>query len=210
MSRSAVGRGGWSVLVAAIVLGLGHVATAGPREEAREATRQGTVSYNLGAYDEAAHHYEDAYRLVSDPDLLFNIGQAWRQAGRPEKALVAYKAYLRTAAADAPYREQVRRRVSELERALAENHPPPLTPSPDERAEPLLHGSTPAAPLAPAGASHLEVTAGPEPVYKRWYFWGGVGVAVAGAVVTAVLLSSPHRSTTCGTGALDYCFPVRP
>jgi tetratricopeptide (TPR) repeat protein len=216
MRRTALDKRGRNLLVVAIVLGLAQAAgaAAGPREGAREATRRGTAAYNLGAYVEAAHHYEEAYRLVSDPDLLFNIGQAWRLAGSPEKALVAYKAYLRTAPTDAPNREPVRRRITELERMIVETRRLSTAPPPDTSRPPLAL-QVPSSVLTPDAASQsprLEVaTAAPaEPVYKRWYFWGGVGAVVAGAVVTAVVLSSSaHRSTTCGA-TLDYCVPVRP
>ena len=43
------------------------------REAAREATRQATAAFNLGQYDEAATLYEKAYKLVSDPILLYDL-----------------------------------------------------------------------------------------------------------------------------------------
>src|SRR3954469_19888538 len=94
--------------------------------------KQARVAYNLGNYDEAAARYEAAYRLVQDPALLFNIGQAFRLAGRTDKALAAYKGFLRTAPAGDPNRPAVRGGVAERERALraAEAHPPPEPPPP--------------------------------------------------------------------------------
>jgi hypothetical protein len=38
----------------------------------------------------------------------------------------------------------------------------------------------------------------PAPVYQRWWFWGAVGVVVAGAVTTSVLVATapqPARTT---------------
>jgi hypothetical protein len=43
-----------------------------------------------------------------------------------------------------------------------------------------------------------------QPVYKRWWFWTGVGAVVAGGVVTAVLLSSKSaaKSPPCDQGGI--------
>src|SRR6185436_1763811 len=99
------------------------------KAKAREHYRRATVAYNLGNYDEAATQYEASYRLVQDSALLYNIGQAYRLAGRQEKALAAYKGFLRTAAPDDPHRTAVEARVIELERALRPPEPPPPPPA---------------------------------------------------------------------------------
>jgi len=99
------------------------------KAQAREHYRRATVAYNLGKYDEAAAQYEASYRLVQDSALLYNIGQAYRLAGRQEKALAAYKGFLRTAAPDDRQRPAVESRVTELERALRPPEPPPPPPA---------------------------------------------------------------------------------
>jgi tetratricopeptide (TPR) repeat protein len=119
-----------ALLLAATLLAAGGE----PKDRAREMVRQARVAYNLGNYDEAAARYEAAYRLVQDPALLFNIGQAFRLAGRTDKALAAYKGFLRTAPPDDPNRAAVVGRVAELERSLraqaAEPRPPPTSEPP--------------------------------------------------------------------------------
>ena len=78
-------------------------ALAGPQENlARDQVKQAAAAYNLGHFDEAAEHYEEAYRLVPDPILLFNIAQSYRLGGKPDKALNAYRSFLRTSGPDAP------------------------------------------------------------------------------------------------------------
>jgi hypothetical protein len=96
------------------------VAWAGPtddsdREAARTATKQASAAYNLGHYDEAASLYEEAYKHVPDPILLYDLGQSYRQANKLDKALTAYRSYLRTAPEDAPNRGRVKQWVAELE-----------------------------------------------------------------------------------------------
>ena len=104
----------------AMVLLAAPMAWAGPsddsdREAARLATKRAAAAYNLGHYDEAASLYEEAYKLVPDPILLYDLGQSYRQADKLDKALIAYRSYLRTAPQDAPNREQVKKLVAELE-----------------------------------------------------------------------------------------------
>ena len=170
-------------------------------QRAREATNRGTAAYNLGAYEEAAGHYEEAYRLVQDPALLFNVGQSWRRAGRPDKALTAYRSYLRTAPEEAPNRGLVARWVRELEQPAPATRPAepgrlrPPEPPPPEPAPPRLQ-------LVAADPSPA-----PSPsVFSRWWFWTAAAV-VAGGVVAGVLIAR-DRSPGCGPG-LDYCAPVR-
>jgi len=108
-----------------VVMALLAVSTAwaGPsddsdREAARVATKQAAAAYNLGHYDEAASQYEEAYRLVPDPIFLYDLGQSYRQANKLDKALTAYRSYLRTAPNDAPNLARVRQWIDELERTL--------------------------------------------------------------------------------------------
>jgi tetratricopeptide (TPR) repeat protein len=127
----------WKVWLVAGALALTLVcwplagAMAGPQENlARDQVKQAAAAYNLGHFDEAAEHYEEAYRLVPDPILLFNIAQSYRLGGKPDKALYAYRAFLRTAGSDAPNREVVEKHIAELKRQLDENkngHPEPAS-----------------------------------------------------------------------------------
>ncbi len=89
------------------------------RDSAREYARRAGIAYNLGHYDEAGDLYESAYRLIQDATLLFNIGQSYRLSGHPDRALAAYKGFLRTAPADDANRAAVAARVGELDAAIA-------------------------------------------------------------------------------------------
>jgi tetratricopeptide (TPR) repeat protein len=116
-------------------------------EAAREHARRATIEYNLGHFDEAVTEYEAAYKLALDPAMLFNIAQAHRLGGHPERALAAYKAYLRTAPPGARGRKQAEKWRDELERA----HPTPAAPAgeaPSDTAGASPTGRTPT-PFAP-------------------------------------------------------------
>src|SRR5436309_8446403 len=64
---------------------------------AMEHFRRGTRAYDLGHFNEAAVEYEKAYEAKENPALLYNLGQAYRGLGDHQKALNAYRAYLRNA-----------------------------------------------------------------------------------------------------------------
>jgi tetratricopeptide (TPR) repeat protein len=150
-------------------------AWAGQKEDAARAeVAAGTAAYNLGYYDDAARHYEEAYRQVPDPALLFNVGQAYRLAGKPDRAITAYRSYLRTAPADAANRAQVEKRIPELEKLLAEmksaqtappggtlpTAPPAVTP-PAVQSPGSVPAVPPAAPPVETQGSALPATASP-------------------------------------------------
>lgn len=149
-----------------------------PIEEARAKTRQATAAYNLGQYDRAAELYEQAYTLVQDPVLLYNVGQSYRLAGKPERALVAYKSFLRSAKPDAKTRRQVEERIVELEQAVAAGQPP----STNQRGQ---HGGVAAAPVGPASPAGPPIAPTPSsgagearaPAARTgWFIGGGVNV----------------------------------
>jgi tetratricopeptide (TPR) repeat protein len=122
--------------------------------------------FRLGRYDEAVGEYRRAYELRADPRLLYHIAECYRELGAKDQSLFYYERYL-AAAPDAPERDEVLDKITEIEgpRALASR--PRLVMVPDEVA--------------------------PPPPWRRWWFWTGVVVVVA-AGVTAVVLSA-HTDT---------------
>jgi tetratricopeptide (TPR) repeat protein len=64
---------------------------------ARDHFRRGTAAFREGRHLEAAQEFEAAYRIVGDPILLFNIGQAYEKAGQISRAIVNYEAYVQRA-----------------------------------------------------------------------------------------------------------------
>ena len=100
---------------------------------AREHFRKGKVLFDLQRYLEAAKEYEAAYEAKDDPALLYNIGQAYRLGGDTQKALGAYRSYLRNLPG-ALNQAEVHSRIDELQQELeAQRHaaaPPTATPTP--------------------------------------------------------------------------------
>jgi len=89
------------------------------RGAARAHYEKGTTLFDLQRYAEAAKEYEAAYEAKPDPVFLFDIGQAWRLAGEPEKALGAYRSYLRRIV-KAPNHDKVEALIGELEKTIQE------------------------------------------------------------------------------------------
>jgi tetratricopeptide (TPR) repeat protein len=91
--------------------------------QARELRDKGIVELNLSRYDEAVKLLEQAYELSRDPSILFDLVQAHRLNGNPERALVLCASFLRTAPALTPRnREQIERTVSELNIIVEQIH----------------------------------------------------------------------------------------
>jgi tetratricopeptide (TPR) repeat protein len=131
------------------------VGRADERADAKAHYQRGTKLYDLQRYLEAAKEYETAFELRDDPALLFNIGQAYRFGGENQKAVGAFRSYLRRLP-HAQNRDEVEARIGDLQRLIdeqkksqeappggtiatepspeAEHKPPPETKPPVSRA----------------------------------------------------------------------------
>lgn len=68
--------------------------TAKEVQTARAHFKQARAFHEAGAWDDAVKEYEKAHALMPLPDLLYNIGQAYRMKGDKPKAIEAYQRYL--------------------------------------------------------------------------------------------------------------------
>ena len=116
------------------------LALAGRAEETwKQHYERGTTLFDLAKYLEAAKEFEAAYELKQNAAFLFNIGQAYRLAGKSELAIGFYKSYLRRlpTAANKP---EVEARIAELERLVEQQKKAAAEPP---------HGTMETAPVAP-------------------------------------------------------------
>jgi tetratricopeptide (TPR) repeat protein len=178
--------------------------------DARAHYEKATTAYALGRYADAAGEFEQAFALKPDPALLYNAAQAYRLAGRRDRALELYRNYLRVFGRRAEHASDVEWHIAELEKLVTATPPPPsvepasLTAAPPAPTAATAQSFVPPPPApalvsAPASAA----AAGPRPVYERWWFWAGAGAIVVGAVVVGVVLAN-RKATDCGPG-VDYC-----
>ena len=174
--------------------------------DARAHYEKATSAYALGHYAEAAAEYEKAFALKPDPALLYNAAQAHRIAGNKQRALLLYQNYLRVFGSQASNRDEVRRLIANLKKAIASDESsassPPVSPQPLGTSAPLAPAppppatTTPPAATTPAPAAAVTTTQPAEkPLIKKPWFWAVVGGAavlvIAGVTVGAVLGSRP-------------------
>jgi hypothetical protein len=186
--------------------------------------RKATAAYNLGKYPEAAKEYEAAYEQTLDANLLFNIGQAYRLAGERDKAVTAYRSFIRSAP-ESEQRQLAESKIREIDRQRSAAPAPAPAPVPAAVPAPVPAPVAPAAELSAAAPVAAPPTATPSPApvptpaspttetpsnlvaapvvpepppptpfYKGWPFWTAVGAVVVGAVVLTIVLTRPSNN----------------
>ena len=119
---------------------------------------RGQKAFNLGKFDDALEQYQKAYDAKPIPDILFNIGQCYRNLGDYEAAIFSFKKYLKLAP-DAENREETEEYIAELEAEQEKDDTKKFRLDEKKRTD--------------------EPETTDAPVYKKWWFW--TGVAVVGA-----------------------------
>lgn len=87
--------------------------------EARRRYAQGAEFYRRNRYAEAVAEFTEAYRLWTNPTILFALGQAYEGLTQLTQAIQTYQLYLDTAPADDARRAEVQARITQLEALLA-------------------------------------------------------------------------------------------
>jgi hypothetical protein len=216
-------------LLAAVVLGalLCPLLASSPSRAAPPAASGGSIdertqrakqAFAAGQYSEALALFVKLYAETLDPLYLRVIGRCHQKLEDPDRAIDAFREYLRKAKKLAPdKRKEVEGFIAEMEALRAQQAERaaradalvevPLPAGSEMRAAPPVPDASARTSLAPLGAHPPAVVAGspliaaaPEhgradeaarPVYTRWWFWTAVGtVVVTGAVVTFLALRS--------------------
>ena len=176
------------LVIALLVTLLAFVRVAHADDPALRAAKRhydrGEKLFALGKFDEALDEYQKAFDAKPLPGFLFNIGQCHRNLGNLDQAIFSYKKYL-TLQPDADNKEKVEQLIDELEQKKAQS---------DTEKFGLGNNQNP----PPGGGG--EPT---KPIYKKWWFWTGVGVVAAGAGVgTYLVLSGGPPGTDLGNYTL--------
>lgn len=121
---------------------------------------QGEALFKVGKFTAALREYQKAFDAEPLPELLYNIGQCYRNLGDYEHAILNFKTYL-SLLPNAPDRAQVETLIENLEDRVARGEGAGMTLN-----------------RTPAPPEH-------EPIYRKWWFWTGVAVVAvaAGGVV---------------------------
>jgi len=137
-------------------------------------------------YDEALMEYKSAYERVPTPLLLLNIGRMQHKSGRLEQAIASYQAFLLAPLhpKDAAGRQAARKYLEEAGAALAERKSAPNLRVQDPQPTPVQPEPTLEKPPAAK-----------QPVYRKWWFWtglGGIVVAGVGVGIVIALTTKPN------------------
>jgi tetratricopeptide (TPR) repeat protein len=155
-------------------------AEAAPDSPGRVHRRRGREHYDAAHYDAAIAEFRKAYELEADPSVLFDIAEAYRHLGVPERARFFYRRYL-SALPTAANRVEVEARIAALDQELSAL--PPSAARPEEASPPA---PSPLGVAAAAPAPSPEVR---RPLTGRWWFWAAVGAVVTGATITLVAVT---------------------
>src|SRR5688500_4632706 len=96
-----------AVIVALVLPAASAVADA--RHEARRHFRDGMKLIADGKYEEGTRELYEAYRILPHPSVLYNIGRAFFDAGRYDRALEELERYVAT---DPPDRADAERLIA--------------------------------------------------------------------------------------------------
>jgi len=159
------------VMVLGLVVALASVARAEDdvSTQARTLYERGMAHFQLAEYDDAIAKWQEGFRLKPVPEFLYNIGQAYRLSQRPDKAMQAYRAYLRMSP-KAANKVEVERHIAALQKALdsskqAANAPPtqPTPVKPEPTPAPTPPAPKPVATTPPPKPAVVAVAPKPSP-----------------------------------------------
>ncbi|WNZ62483.1 PEGA domain-containing protein [Myxococcus sp. MxC21-1] len=137
-------------------------ADAAARTAARRAFERGARLYQQARYADAAASFEEAYARLPNGVVLYNLGQCYEKLDAPDKALSAYREYLRLVP-KAVDREGVERRIAHLETQLEAARRPLVTVNSEPSGAQVLldgqaRGRTPWSAPVEVGSHALELT----------------------------------------------------
>jgi hypothetical protein len=159
----------------------------------------------------------DLYIDTNDATHIYNQGRCFEQNGQKEQAIPRFEEYLRKAKdlssddVDAVHK-RIESLQAEVDRRGKTAQPEPANAPTPVVVSPPVPTAIPLTAAAPAASDPLGIVqplpAEPQenkPIYKRWWFWTGIGAVVAGGVVTAVVLSSKSAPKSPGCAAGVAC-----
>jgi iron complex outermembrane receptor protein len=146
--------------------------------------QRGLAHFQLDEFEVAITLWQEAYRLVPKPQLLYNIAQAYRLSS--EKALTYYKKFL-AIHPNAPNRAEVEKQIALLTQKLSEDKPAVIpAPVPPLEIKRPKFMEKPAV-VEPTPAPAQLVAAPPEKkrdsVARRGWFWVGMTTMAAAVAV---------------------------
>jgi len=208
------------ILLAGAVLGCALApatsAQAAPKSKDKREIKA-REAFAEGRYQDALDLFAKLYAEKLHPTYLRNIGRCYQNLKQPDKAINAFRDYLRQGkditAAEEKEVEGYIAEMENLKKKQDEEQAAHVAPPPKPTPPPLI--PVPAGPPAAASqgsstaAINLSETPPPpapapsEPFYKRGWFWGVVGVVVAAGVVGGLFAAGVFTpSGQCPSGTI--------
>ena len=203
-----------AAIVAQALLPANRAQAASKRTDKREV--EARQAFAAGKYQEALDLYAQLYADKVHPTYLRNIGRCYQNLQQPDKAIHAFRDYLRQAKDLSPAeKSEVDGYIAEMEAMKKQQEaaqagatigtvqpqtapPPAMVPAVDPNAS-----TTNTLQLS---QQMPEPPAQPTPFYKKGWFWGVVGVAVVGGVVGGLYAAGTFSKSSIGCSAPAGCY----
>jgi tetratricopeptide (TPR) repeat protein len=146
---------------------------------------QGRRYFNVGEYDRAIEKLKAAYVVAPLPELLYDLGQAFRLKGDCAEALSLYRRYLTTnPPPPAPRAARTAARIADMEACVAAAPPAPAPPPAPTVAAPPAIGWHPSPDTLVTAAGHPEAQPNPPPLgpQRRAAWWTAAAAGAMAAV----------------------------
>jgi hypothetical protein len=147
-------------------------------------------AFAAGRYQEALNLYAELYADKVHPTYLRNIGRCYQNLQQPDKAINAFRDYLRQAKGlSEAEKKEVEGYIAEMEQMKKQQEDAAKPAGTTVVAQPLPPPPPPSGPVGQPAGANLQTSQpapappAPTPFYKKGWFWGAVGVAVAAGVV---------------------------
>jgi len=175
-------------------------------EETQKEELKARKLFGAGDFKSALDIYTDLYARNPHPTYMRNIGRCYQNLGEPERAITAFREYLRTAKDLTPKaRTEVEGFIKEMEDLERSRAPAPTAPAPAvapaSPPPPKLEAPPPSASASVQSPSESPLTLRSAPpaegsgsILGRWWFWTAAGV-VAVAVVAGIVIASSSGGT---------------
>jgi tetratricopeptide (TPR) repeat protein len=176
-----------SLLAAVLMASLAAPVLAAPKDNREMKARELFAGQR---YEEALDLYIKLYAEKLHPNYLRNIGRCYQNLGDPEKAIGSFREYLRKARnLPGEERAEIEGYIKEMEDLKHARETPPPPPRVDP--PPQIVTAPPQAVVVVPPPPRDEES---RPVYKRWWFWTAVGVAVAAGTVGALAATGTFKA----------------
>ena len=190
-----------AVGVVLLALGIAGAARASGTQDDELKARK---LFGAGNFKGALDIYTDLYARKPHPTYMRNIGRCYQNLAEPERAITAFREYLRTSKDLTPQaRTEVEgfiKEMEDLERSRAPAPPAPAAASPPASPPPPKLEAPPSTSSSASVESPLTLQSAPPAegsgsILGRWWFWTAAGVVAAGVVVGIIIASSSGGGT---------------